>query len=68
MSDNGPPVSISFFCGAEKLLRKQHGERFAGSWELMDKFRGLLGQAEEIYKSMPPVEKKKKSPKSRDDA
>lgn len=62
MSESGPPVSISFFCGAEKLLRKRHGKRSAGSWEALDKLRGALGTAEELYKALPPVVNDKKTP------
>lgn len=57
MSD-GNGVSVMFFCGAIKLLSRQHGPRMASG--PMEAFRLALEEAETIYRSLPPEPKNEK--------
>ncbi len=56
-------VSVPFFCGAIKILEKQHGRRMCATQ--IENFRAALAEAEAIYQTLPPDESKKSKPRKK---
>ena len=64
LTGQGPPVSMTFFCGALDALCKAAGNRLLGKGNEADEIRRHLGEAEKIYRTLPEV---KDTPKDRAD-
>ena len=56
-------VSVTFFCGAIKILDKKYPNRAGGP--LMEDFRKALEDAEMLYKAFPVFVPQPKAKKSR---